>query len=165
MGANPYCYFAPFETDIAATLAVLQEREFRAGRYHPALRSADPPTWTFRQNFPPGPDFPSPGAQHGSIDEARAEALESGTGTILDILGLSPAPLLLHASPSTHETLVVLFGHSNPDHDEVVRELLNSQLMKALAFWQGIGRGECRYFLVYANGAPAEVFFAGYSVD
>lgn len=163
MGANPYCYFAPFESDITATLAALQEREFRAGRYHPALRSADPPAWTFRQSFPPGPDFPSPGAQHGSIDEARAEALEDGTGTILDIIGLSPAPTPLHASPSTHDTLVALFGHSNPDHDEVEEKLLRAP--KTYAFWEEIGRGECRYFLVYANGAPAEVFFAGYSID
>lgn len=168
MGANPYCYFAPYQEDIAQALSALQRTEFEAGRYNPALGAASPPTYTFLQSFPPTASFPSPGAQHRSIKEARIAGRESGTGSILDILGLSPTPEFLHASPSTHGTLVNLFGHSTPSHADVERSLLGAsgdQLLKAAQFWEDIQRGEVRYFLVYEQGTPSEIFFAGYSVD
>lgn len=167
MGAHPYCYFTPYIADIAQALRGLQEQEFRAGRYDPALRAANPSTYMLRQSFPPGPDFPSPGQQHASIEAARAESFD-GTGSILDIVGLSPWPQLAHASASTHESLVALFGVATPAHDDVFQCLLRvsgNQLERAMAFWDEIGRGEARYFLVYEQHDPREIFFAGLSVD
>lgn len=170
MGANPYCYFTAYNPNIEQALAALREQEFQAGRYNPALLAADPPSYTFQHSFPPDEHFPSPGAQHSSIEEAFAEGMESasGTGSILDIIGISQSPQMLHASPSTHQALVALFCTSSPAHGDVERCLLapvDDQLMKSLAFWEEIGRGECRYFVIYEDGAPAELFFAGMSID
>ncbi|MFT3729183.1 MAG: hypothetical protein QM759_15275 [Terricaulis sp.] len=170
MGANPYCYFAPYQQDIARALAALQQQEFDAGRYDPALQAANPPTYTFMQKFPPGANFPSPGAQHGSIDEAREAGAESGTGSILDVAALSVSPELLCASPTTHESLVALFATSTPNHAQVaslgdLQGAPREQIQKIELFWDEIGRGQARYFLVYADGAPAEIFFAGMSID
>jgi hypothetical protein len=32
-------------------------------------------------------------------------------------------------------------------------------------FFEDIRRGQCVYVIVYANGEPSELFFAGYSYD
>lgn len=179
MGANAYCYFTPYQRDIAQALITLQEQEFLAGRYDPALLAAIPPTYAFRQRFPPTAEFPSPGRQHGSIEEAFMAGMESGegTGSIIDIRGLTAAPSMLAASPTTHETLCALFTHDKPTHDDVERVLLGmlratsgpmpsrEALLLSASFWEAIGRGEARYFIVYDQGQPAEIFFAGYSID
>jgi len=170
VGANPYCYFTPYEKDVARALQALREQEFDAGRYDPALQAADTPTYTFEQMFPPEEDFPSPGPSHDSIEEALMEALESGSGTgsILDIMGISATPQPLHLSPTSPKSLQNLFGHASPPRDEVYDRLLepaDEDSMAADVFWDEIGRGEARYFLVYADGRPSEIFFAGMSVD
>lgn len=172
MGANPYCYLTTYQSDIGSALAALREQEFRAGRYDPALQAADPPTYTLQQRFPPSDSFPSPGAQHGSLEEAFADGMESGSGTgsILDIMGLADFPQLLHASPTTHETLMATFASSTPSHDMALQLVsqdfsVQDQLMKVMAFWDEIGRGEARYFIIYDQGTPSEIFFAGMSID
>ena len=76
MGAHPYYYSVKYQTDVEAALQELRQGEFAAGRYNPVEPFID---------FPIRPDSPAPGAQHSSIDEAREEAEEDGTRSILDI--------------------------------------------------------------------------------
>ncbi len=68
MGAHAYWYFENYSGDVEESLQALREREFKAGRYNPVTPFPD---------FPPGPDSPSPGAQHNSIEEIMADAAEA----------------------------------------------------------------------------------------
>jgi hypothetical protein len=169
MGANPYCYFTPYQDDVQAALTALREREFKDGRYDPAMETADPPAYMFEFSFPLDDSVPTPGAQHASIDEALDAAAESGTGSILDLYRISNEPDGSAASPLSDDDLVGLFGTTEP-----TREVVDSVLIKGEAkferdpfedFWDQIERGQGRYIIVFAGSAPREIFFAGYSWD
>lgn len=82
MGADPYFYVVDYDEDVEAALERLREREFKAGRYRPAV------DWP--QDYLGGPEpKPAPGAQHDSIDAVFEEAAEEGhpdgTASILDL--------------------------------------------------------------------------------
>ena len=51
VGAHPYFYFTPYQKDIHAALQALREREFKAGRYDPAMQMTDPPSYMFQMRF------------------------------------------------------------------------------------------------------------------
>lgn len=149
MGANPYWYFVPHE-DPKSALRKLRQREFKAGRYYPAV---DRPRFT-RTKKPP-----SPGAQHKSIKEALADADASGTQSILDIARISPKPKFLCASPFDKKKLLEVLGHDKPTHEDI---------MEPINVWHlfaGIERGQAVYLTIYKNKKPDELFFYGYSVD
>ena len=168
MGANPYFYFTPYREDIGAALQALREQEFRAGRYDPALSMATPPTYTFLLPFPPDETWPRPGAQHATIEEAVEAGDASGTGSILDIAQIAPGPDYSVACALSDDTLVALFGTSQPDRN-LLEDVLINQTSAAPAevdeFWESIDRGQARYIVVYADGRPSEIFFLGYSFD
>ena len=147
MGAEPYWYFVPYNPDITEVLEELREREFRAGRYGAAL---------FSLEFPIRPDSPAPGPEHASIEEAIAEAGEVGTGSILDIQGVADEPDFLMAGPLDDDTLEDLYGTTQP-----TREMLEANM----AFLEDVDRGMCVYIIVYREGKPDEILFAGYSFD
>ena len=107
MGADPYFYFVPYQKDIQAALQALRETEFKAGRYDPAMRMADPPSYTFQMRFPPDESWPTPGAQHASIEEALEASEESGTGSILDLSRVGSAPDFFTVCP-LHEGLRIV---------------------------------------------------------
>jgi hypothetical protein len=171
MGASPYFYFTPYQKDIQAALEALREQEFRAGRYDPAMRMADPPLYMFEFNFPPGDASPAPGAQHSSIDEAINAGAESGTRSILDIMRIVDEPDYEAACALSPDELIELFGTATP-----TRELVETVLIKGgpldesirragERFWEEIDRGQGRYIIVYDNAGPREIFFVGYSWD
>ena len=83
MGAEPYWYIVPYESDIDAALQKLRQREFRAGRYNPV---------TPFPKFPVDLDAEPAPAQHGSIEEVMEVADEDGTRSILDIQHAAAAP-------------------------------------------------------------------------
>lgn len=152
----------------------LRMREFEAGRYDPALRAASPPTYTFQQTFPPSESFPAPGAQHASINAALEASGESGTGSILDIFGISDSPTLGAASPVTEQAVRATFGTRTPTHRDfeaitfdrgILATLPPAQLQLIMEFWDQIGRGEARVMTVYEGDVPTELFFAGMSID
>ncbi|HEY0377322.1 MAG TPA: hypothetical protein VGC87_10215 [Pyrinomonadaceae bacterium] len=147
MGGHAWFYFVDYEADINSALQKLREREFRAGRYNPV-------TWF--PEFPVGPDSPAPGAQHASIDEALEEADADGTRSILDMMRIADEPDYFAAAPLPPEDLRELFGTDKP-----TRELVeaNDKLFDALERGQGV------YVVVYKDGQPSEIFFAGYSFD
>jgi hypothetical protein len=176
VGAHSYFYFTPYRRDIQAALQALREREFEAGRYDPAMGMTDPPSYMFQMHFPPDESWPTPGAQHASIEEAIEASAESGTGSILDLSKVGSAPDFCTVSPLNDQVLTQLFGTTKP-----TRDLLESVLIKSKPtadpeaselfwkqmelFWDQIKRGEGRYIIIYSGSEPREIFFAGYSID
>ena len=147
MGAHPYWYFVPYQKDVNKALQELRDREFQAGRYNPVMRFPE---------FPVDLRFPSLGAQHNSIDDARSAAAEDGTRSILDVESVDDEPDLGVAGPIDQETLESFFETIHPTH-EAIEENLD--------FLGDIERGHCVYIVVYKENQPDEIFFAGYSFD
>src|SRR5215469_1182588 len=83
MGVHAWYYLVAYRENIQEALECLREREFRAGRYFPAMLEL-----TFSLEDPP----PGPGSQHASIAAAREEAAEDGTKSILDFERVSLEP-------------------------------------------------------------------------
>lgn len=147
VGGHPYYYYVPYEPDLQAALDKLRAREFIAGRYHPAM---------------PFIDFGEPalfaqggGARHRTIDEALQDSGEIGTRSILDIDRISDEPDFCAAAPVEGEALDDLYGTTRPTRD----------MLGGLDFLDGIERGQAVYLVVYRDGTPDQILFAGYSVD
>lgn len=147
MGAHPYYYFVKYQSDIDAALQELRAREFEAGRYNPVIPFLE---------FPVGPDSPSPGAQHSSIEEAMEDSDADGTRSILDLDHISDVPELCAVTSVPPDELERFFGTGKPTH-EMIEE--NGEL------FENIDRGQGIYIIAYKNGRPDEIFFAGYSFD
>jgi hypothetical protein len=147
MGVEPYWYVVPFQTNVQAALDELRQREFQRGRYNPAV------------SFPMlliSPDVPGPGAKHRSIAEAQESADADGTRSILDIERIGDAPDYCTASPIASEVLESLFGTSQPTR---------AMVEERMDFLKDIERGHAVYIVLYSNGVPSELMFAGYSFD
>ena len=147
MGAHPYWYFVKHQPNTQRALDELREREFRAGRYNPVMPFLE---------FPIGPGAPAPGAQHDSIEEALEDAMEDGTRSILDIAAVGDVPDFCTAGPILEGILESLYGTSEP-----TREMVEQNM----DFLEDLERGHCVYIVIYKNGKPDELFFAGYSFD
>ena len=149
MGAEPYWYFEKYEGNVSEALKALRAREFAAGRYNPVIASM----W---QLFPIGPNSPAPGAQHATIDEAREDAAEDGTRSILDLDHTSEEPDFCSVAPLPNSVLKSLYGTVQP-----TRAMVEANM----DFMEEIERGQGVYIILYQGGQPYEVFFAGYSFD
>ncbi len=147
MGGHPYWYFVEYKSDINEALIELRNREFNAGRYNPAI---------WMPEFPISEETPKPGAKHNSIDEAREDAAEEGTRSILDIEMVSDKPDYCVAVPYDPEKLKSLFETTEPTHE---------MLVKNYEYFDEIERGHCIFIIVYKNNKPDEILFAGYSFD
>ena len=147
MGAEPYFYFVPYQPDIDAALQELRRREFEAGRYNPVM--------PFLQ-FPVGPHSPAPGAQHDSIEEALEDSDADGTRSILDLDHISDEPDFGAVTPLGDDVLEALYGTTRP-----TRQMIEQNM----EFFEDIERGHGIYTLVYKDGEPDEILFAGYSFD
>jgi hypothetical protein len=147
MGADPYWYFVKYQANIDKALQELREREFTAGRYNPV--TPFPP-------FPVGPDSPTPGAQHDSIEEAFEDADADGTRSILDIQRVADDPDFCVAAPLSQADLQGLYGTAEP-----TREMIENNM----DFLEDVDRGHCVYIIAHKNGKPDEICFAGYSFD
>jgi len=146
MGAQAWFYFVPYERDLTKSLETLRQREFKAGRYTPVERFP---------RFPADPQH-QPGAQHASVDAARAAAGASGTRSILDMTRISAKPDFGAVTPLDADELLEAFGTTKPTRD-VVED--SDDLFEEIERGQGI----C--LVVYEDDAPAEIYFAGYSYD
>ena len=173
MGAHPYFYFTPYQENIQRALDQLRAQEFKAGRYDPAMRTADPPRYMFEMKFPPDASWPSPGAKHASIEEAIDAGMEAGTGSILDLFRVTREPDFCSVCPLPNDDLVELFGTEQPNRALVEGVLTQpgrgspvEAAMKGYElFWDRIERGQGRYIVVYASAERSELFFAGLSFD
>jgi hypothetical protein len=153
MGANPYWYFVPYEADLGAALQKLRAREFQSGRYNPV---------TPFQKFPIDLSAPTLGAQHGSIEDVMDAAGEDGTRSILDIAQLASEPL-----DGSRMPYFTAFPLANPDIEELFGTLHPTrQLVETnKRMWDRIERGSAIYLVIFDDGKPHEIFFAGYSFD
>lgn len=147
MGASPYFYFVPYQDDIEAALQELRQREFRAGRYNPVLPFPD---------FPVGPHAPAPGAQHATIAEAMEDADADGTRSILDLDHIADEPDFFAVTPLDEDVLEEFYGATQPTRAMIERNM---------DFLEDVDRGHGIYIIVYKDGQPDEIFFAGYSFD
>lgn len=147
MGGEPWWYFVEYEEDVGAALRKLREREFRAGRYNPAV---DFPV------FPVTAQSPAPGAQHASIEEAIEEADADGTRSILDMERVADEPDFNAVAPLPRETLEELFGTDKPS-----REMIEG----SDDLYEVLERGQGVYIVAHEGDQPSELFFAGYSFD
>src|SRR5712671_6362376 len=116
MGAEPWDYFVPYEQDVEAALNKLRQTEFEAGRYRGS--EMNPST----------------------IEEAFASMGADGTGSILDITGVSDSPDFSALAPLSRETLEELFGTDKP-----TREMIQGNM----EFYEDIERGQGIYMIVY----------------
>jgi hypothetical protein len=147
MGAHAYWYFTPYQPDVGAALELLRQQEFAAGRYSPATRFI---------KFPIDGSAPSIGAQHDSIDDALLDADADGTRSILDITEIGDEPFFGTAGPLANEALIALFKTTQP-----TRKMIEENM----GIFGQIERGQAIYIIVYREGVPDELFFAGYSFD
>jgi hypothetical protein len=116
VGAHPYWYVVPYETDVEDALLKLRQREFQAGRYNPVT--------TFPE-FPVPLDAATPGPQHRSIEEVLENMNEDGTRSILDITQVARLPFdgnqmpFCTAFPLADSEIVELFGTPQPKRQAV----------------------------------------------
>ncbi len=149
MAAEPWLYVVPYQPDLNKALAQLRRREFEAGRYFPA------------QLFPGIPKLnkkPPPGAQHKSIKAAIEAAGEEGTKSILDMTRVATdSDDVDHGvvSPLPEEELLECFGTTQP-----TRRMVDENIPIGT-----VDRGYGIYVIIYKDGKPAEICFAGYSYD
>lgn len=147
MGAVPYWYRVKYRPDLNAVLAELREREFRAGRYNPVMPFID---------FPITPSSPAPGLQHRSIQEAVTAAGANGTRSILDISAISDIRDYGVAYRLPSEALLSMFGTDQPTA---------AQADAGLCGLEEFDRSQAFCIVLYSDGAPSEVEFAGCSYD
>lgn len=133
----PWKCFAPFEADAEAVLAKAREEAFRSGAYGKPYARGEP-------------RVPSIGA----LIEACAE---DGTCSIIDVTGIGDRPEVGSAGPFSAAVLREALGTVRPTRDVADKE--------RGALYEHLGRGEAAYVVCYADGAPAEVMFLGYSYD
>ena len=91
-----------------------------------------------------------------SIEEALEIADADGTASILDIEQISAEPDFCCAAPWSPEELQEYFGAERPTR---------KQIEAGEEYWEDLERGQARCAVVYADGEPAEIYFAGYSFD
>jgi hypothetical protein len=147
MGAEPWFYFVPYQSDINRALQDLRRREFEAGRYNPVIWM--PP-------FPVDSNSPAPGARHASIEEAMEAADADGTRSILDMERISETPDDGAVVALPNEELIALFGTDKPTR-EMIED--NDDLFEILERGQGV------YVIAYQDDEPSQIYFAGYSFD
>jgi hypothetical protein len=94
--------------------------------------------------------------QPSSIEEAQEIADADGTASILDIMQISQTPDFCCAAPFSSSELKHFFGTEQPSRAEI---------KAAEDYWEDMERGQARYAVVYADGRPDEIYFAGYSFD
>ena len=147
MGGEPWFYVVPYQVDIEKAMLELRQREFEAGRYNPVI------------SFPPFPvtaTSPAPGRQHTSIAEALDDTEADGSRSILDMQSVSDKPGSGVVARMDDRSLIELFGTTRPTR---VMVEMNQD------FFEQIDRGQGIYIVLYHNGKPDEILFAGYSYD
>jgi hypothetical protein len=149
MGAEPYWYFEKYDEDIDAVLQALRQREFKAGRYYPVIMFP-------AELFPIGPHSPAPGVQHSSIEEAMEDADADGTRSILDLDHVADKPEFCAVAPLPEDVLEGLYGTTQP-----TRAMVEGNM----DFLEDVERGMGVYIILYRDGKPDEICFAGYSFD
>ncbi len=153
MGAETWSCFTPYRENVAEALEACREREFAAGRY---------------RNFE---------KTHSSIAEAVLDGDSQGTGSVLDMIGVSDIPrnpdhpigegefemfefegdpMFCLVAPLAPGQLLQLFGTERPSR---------AMIEQTGEYYDLLDRGLGIYIIAYDGDIPSEIFFAGYSFD
>jgi hypothetical protein len=146
MGGHPWFYYVLYQPDIDKALQDLKQTEFAAGRYNPVIRFPE---------FPIGPVSPSPGPRHSSIKAALRASMEDGTRSILDMNSVSESVDYCVVCPLPQSELLRLYGTTQPTRE----------MVKEMQFLKDAERGQGMYIILYKDGMPSEILFAGCSFD
>jgi hypothetical protein len=99
MGAEPWSYFVPFETNVADALHKLRISVFESGNYRGSELKPQSP------------------------EEALVNMEDSGTASILDIMQISATPDFCSVCPLPEAKLERFFGTVRPTHAIVASKL------------------------------------------
>jgi hypothetical protein len=91
-----------------------------------------------------------------SIEDAVIAMDADGTASILDIDHVADEPEFCAVAPVPADRLIEHFGTDRP-----TREMVE----QGEDLFEDIERGQGVYIVVYKDGAPSELYFAGYSFD
>jgi len=95
-----------------------------------------------------------------TIEKLLKIQAESGTHSILDIVGISPKPKFGAISPFPQNRLGDFFDSETPSHAQIEEVHESGSLEEFVSErWQGI------YIVAYHKSSPSELFFAGCSGD
>jgi hypothetical protein len=193
MGASGWSYFVPYQADIGAALRQLQEQEFADGAY--GLREPYWRDMTFEDWLNPNPEDPSHYSEterakifieyerwQNMPEPTTIEALqewngEEGCHSILDMVrvvdqafekisyrGMPHEEMWAEVqrrfgavSPLSDDDLFDLFEDELPTREMV--ESCADELHDLRDRWEGL------YIVVYKDGQPDEIYFAGFSGD
>lgn len=143
MGAEPWSCSVPYQDDPLAALEAARAQEFAAGRYR--MDDEDDPPAT--------------------IEEACEKAAESGTCSVLDMIGVvdtphdpgAQSPNFGMVAPLSAEQRTALFGTDKPTR---------SMIDASAGLFELLDRGLGVYVVAHDDGGrPSEIVFAGYSFD
>ena len=176
MGASGWDYFVPYKPDIVKALQDLTEEVFQQGNYQKPHLSAE----YFRgwladfdneegfieffgsedaqilKRFAALPETAIP--EPKTIRELMVASGENGTHSVIDISEISPTPEPGAIAPLSTQQLMELFGTQAPERNLI--ESAASEIHELIqARWEGI------YIVVYKDGSPNEIYFAGCSGD
>jgi hypothetical protein len=150
MGGHFWSYCVPYQENIQAALEALREQEFRAGRF---WQPAEVQPGLFGRLLGRGPSKPK---RPASIPEALKISDATGTRSILDMERVTDTPELGAVSSLRSEELRDLFGTEQPALEAIE---------KSDEFIDRLERGQGVYIVLYQEGKPEKIYFAGYSYD
>jgi hypothetical protein len=186
MGASGWSYRTPYQPDVEAALHALREEVFARGEYlkpwemmgipYAEMRAMSDEAYAEFEDEEPqilrpfGTTAPpeDAGAEDAdgprTIDELLRTNAESGTHSILDIIGIADEPAFGAACPVPDEILMKCFGTTQPTVEQVGQGWANypkrlARLVEDLERWHAV------YFVIYKDGAPHEIAFDGVSGD
>ena len=186
MGATGWSYFVPYEADVSAALQRLRKDVFARGDYvygnditdeqvkdvlqrlrEKAEKLPEPMRTVYLQTaekfqgeITSGSVAPGkPKRKPKTIEEVVDFQAESGTHSILDIVGISSKPEFGHITPFPREMLIEVFGSETPNRAQIEEVHSFGSLDDAADRWEGI------YIIAYSGGSPSEIFFSGNSGD
>lgn len=160
MGASDWIYYVPYQADISKALQELREKTFQTGDYfQPAewyneLRSRKIIDEQIFQNYLKEiKSQPIP----KTIDELIRLRDVEGTHSIIDIEKISSVATLGAIDSLSPQEYSKIFGTEMPSHILVEQKI--DELLRLRETWSGL------YVLIFENGIPVEICFAGSSGD
>lgn len=175
MGASEWACIVPYQPDFSAAMIEAQRQEYmetydgRVSRESAIAQlrsdmdyflSQDPSESTrqyFERRIHDLESLREPTTLEEAIQLVRAIEAEEGTGSILDMEGISDQPDYFMITPLTDAELFALFGMPQPDHDMVMAA------MHQITGYRASAQGTC--LVIYRDGQPDEIFFGGFSGD
>ena len=155
MGASGWEYVVPYQEDLGAALDALRRRVFASGEYLKPSFSGD----VF--------DLPEPGSVDDLFEQEQYWEFmgTSGTHSIIDVASVIPADFAGEefgtVRPLSDGEYVELFGVAQPGRADYAALASSERLDEYVTGGRWTGRAA----VLFADGAPAEIAFWGYSGD